>query len=133
MHRLRKNGLKVQHSILGHLKPVLTKLLAECKDVTRIIPGEICVTRGVGQGKTVGIRITVPLQTAEKGTGFKAIALADGSRQEIFVSTALPKARLEEAFTAAGASVTSTADSCDDRHNPDEGIAAASPSADTRR
>jgi len=63
MHRLRKNGLKVQHTILGHLKPVLTKLLADCELVTRIIPGEISVTKGMGQGKNVGIRITVPLMT----------------------------------------------------------------------
>jgi len=109
MHRLRKNGLKVQHTILGHLKPVLTKLLADCELVTRIIPGEISVTKGMGQGKNVGIRITVPLMTADKGTGFKAIALSDGSRQEIFVSTSLPKAHLETAFAAAGATVTSTA------------------------
>ena len=128
MHRFRNNGLKTMHSILSHLKPVLTKLLAATPEVTRIIPGEISITKGMGHGKTVGVRITVPLMTADKGTGYKVIALSNGSRQELFVSTSLPKNNLATAFTAAGASVSGTADR-DEAEGGGDGIEAASPAA----
>ncbi len=110
MHRLRKNGLKIQHSILDGLKPVLEKVLGDRSEVTRIIPGEIKITKGVGQGKTVGVRVTVPLMTAETQSGFKVIALASGARQELFVNTFLAQSTLEDRFSAAGAIVTRRTD-----------------------
>jgi hypothetical protein len=79
--RTAQGKLKIEHSILENLRPVLERLVAR-EEIRSVIPG---VMRPVRDAKgTVKIRITVPTQN-----GWKAIALANGARQELFVSTAL--------------------------------------------
>lgn len=94
--RANKDKLKIEHSIIGGLRPVLERL-AEDPDIRAVIPG---VIRPVRDAKgAVRIRITVPVQN-----GWKAIALAAGARQELFISTPLPKAELEQRIASALAS-----------------------------
>jgi len=84
--RTAHGKLKIEHSILESLRPVLDRLVV-CESIRSIIPG---VIRPVRDAKgTVKIRITVPTQN-----GWKAIALANGARQELFVSTAIGEAEL---------------------------------------
>jgi hypothetical protein len=79
--RTAQGKLKIEHSILESLRPVLERLVAS-DEIRSVIPG---VIRPVRDAKgPVKIRITVPTQN-----GWKAIALANGARQELFVSTAL--------------------------------------------
>lgn len=88
--KLRSNQgkLKVEHSIIENLRPVLERILLH-PEIRSIIPGVIRHVRDA-KGKQVTIRITVQTQN-----GWKAIALASGSRQELFISTSLPKIALE--------------------------------------
>ena len=91
--RTAQGKLKIEHSILDDLRPVLLRLAAR-EDIRSIIPG---VIRQVRDAKgTVKIRITVPTQN-----GWKAIGLSNGARQELFVSTALTQAELAQAIEAA--------------------------------
>lgn len=91
--RASQNKLKIEHSIIGGLRPVLERLV-EHEDIRAIIPG---VIRPVRDAKgPVRIRVTVPVQN-----GWKAIALASGARQELFISTALPQQELEKRIEAA--------------------------------
>lgn len=91
--RTAKGKLKIEHSILDDLRPVLERLVAR-EDIRSIIPG---VIRPVRDAKgPVRIRITVPVQN-----GWKAIALANGARQELFVSTTMTEAALAAAIEAA--------------------------------
>ena len=91
--RTAKGKLKIEHSILADLRPVLERLVAR-EDIRSIIPG---VIRQVRDAKgTVVIRITVPTQN-----GWKAIGLSNGARQELFVSTALAEDELAEAIRDA--------------------------------
>ena len=84
--RTAKGKLKIEHSILDSLRPVLDRLAAR-EEIRAIIPG---VIRPVRDAKgPVRIRITVPTQN-----GWKAIALSDGARQELFISTALSEPEL---------------------------------------
>jgi hypothetical protein len=95
--RLRKvqGKLKVEHSIVDGLRRILERLLADNPSTIRsIIPGVIRPVRDAkGQVK---IRVTVPTMN-----GWKAIALAAGARQELFISTDLAKDRLELAIRQA--------------------------------
>jgi hypothetical protein len=91
--RANQNKLKIEHSILDGLRPVLERLV-EDPDIRSVIPG---VIRPVRDAKgAVRIRVTVPVQN-----GWKAIALAAGARQELFISTALGQAELEKRIAAA--------------------------------
>src|SRR3954447_4022718 len=91
--RTAQGKLKIEHSILDDLRPVLDKLVAS-DDIRSIIPG---VIRPVRDAKgTVKIRITVPVQN-----GWKAIGLCNGARQELFVSTTLSAPELEVLMKAA--------------------------------
>ncbi len=91
--RASQNKLKIEHSIIGGLRPVLERLV-EHEDIRAIIPG---VIRPVRDAKgAVRIRITVPLPN-----GWKAIALAAGARQELFISTTLSREELEAAIDRA--------------------------------
>src|SRR3954471_19136378 len=85
--RTARGKLKIEHSILEDLRPVLERLVA-VDDIRSIIPGVIRPVRDARGA--VKIRITVPTQN-----GWKAIALANGARQELFVSTALDEAQLD--------------------------------------
>ena len=91
--RTARGKLKIEHSILDDLRPVLEKLVAR-DDIRSIIPG---VIRPVRDAKgPVRIRITVPTQN-----GWKAIALANGARQELFISTVLTQEQLASAIAIA--------------------------------
>ncbi len=91
--RTAKGKLKIEHSILDSLRPVLDKLV-QSDDIRSIIPGVIRPVRDA-KGTLVRIRITVPTQN-----GWKAIALANGARQELFISTDLPEEALDNALKA---------------------------------
>ena len=94
--RLRKaqGKLKVEHSIVEGVRPLLETLLAQSPEIRSVIPG---VIRRVRDARgPVNVRVTVPTQN-----GWKAIALSAGARQELFVSTPLGKEELERAFARA--------------------------------
>jgi hypothetical protein len=85
--RAEKNKLKIEHSIIDGLRPVLERLLRDNAGIRSIIPG---VIRPVRDAKgDPAIRITVPTTN-----GWKAIALSAGARQELFVSTTAGKDEL---------------------------------------
>ncbi|MGI8992458.1 MAG: DUF2103 domain-containing protein [Bryobacteraceae bacterium] len=85
--RTAKGKLKIEHSIIDGLRPILEQLLAANPEIRSIIPGVIRPVRDA-RGK-VKIHITVETQN-----GWKAIALSAGARQELFVSTSLGKEEL---------------------------------------
>jgi hypothetical protein len=91
--RTAQGKLKIEHSILDDLRPVLERLVAR-SDIRSIIPG---VIRPVRDAKgEVKVRITVPTQN-----GWKAIGLCDGARQELFISTEMSESDLEKAIKQA--------------------------------
>jgi len=94
--RTAKDRLKIEHSIIDGLRDILETLLEQNAEIRSIIPGVIRPVRDA-KGR-VRIRITVPTQN-----GWKAIALAAGARQELFISTAFDKPALEAALRQAGA------------------------------
>ena len=93
--RAAKDRLKVEHSIIDGLRPVLEELLAANPEIRSVIPGVIRPVRDA-KGK-VKVRVTVPTQN-----GWKAIALAAGARQELFISTEWTREQVEEALRNAG-------------------------------
>jgi hypothetical protein len=96
--RTAHGKLKIEHSILEDLRPVLERLVGR-EDIRSIIPGVIRLVRDA-KGE-VKMHITVPTQN-----GWKAIGLSNGARQELFVSTTLGEDELaraiEEAIKNAG-------------------------------
>src|SRR5580700_3508765 len=91
--RTAKGKLKIEHSILDNLRPVLDRLVVR-EDIRSIIPGAI---RQVRDAKgPVKIHITVPTQN-----GWKAIGLCNGARQELFISTAMSDGELTAAIAEA--------------------------------
>lgn len=96
--KLRKHDgkLKVEHSILDGVRAMLARLLADNPQIRSVIPGVIRIVRDA-RGP-VKVRVTVPTQN-----GWKAIALSDGARQELFISTAMSKEELEKALEHAAA------------------------------
>ena len=91
--RIAQGKLKIEHSILESLRPVLERLVVS-DAIRSVIPG---VIRPVRDAKgPVKIRITVPTQN-----GWKAIALANGARQELFISTAMNENDLAALISAA--------------------------------
>jgi hypothetical protein len=93
--RTSKDRLKIEHSIIDGLRPVLEELLDANPEIRSIIPGVIRPVRDA-KGK-VKVRVTVPTQN-----GWKAIALSGGARQELFLSTDWTKEQLESALYRAG-------------------------------
>ncbi len=94
--RLRGHNdrLKIEHSILDGVRAMLERLLKKNAEVRAVIPG---VIRPVRDAKgEVKVRVTVPTSN-----GWKAIALSDGARQELFISTAWSKEQLEKALQEA--------------------------------
>ena len=89
--RTSQDRLKIEHSIIDGLRPVLLELLDSNPEIRSIIPGVIRPVRDA-KGK-VKIRITVPT-----ANGWKAIALSSGARQELFISTPHTKEQLESAL-----------------------------------
>ena len=96
--KLRKHEgkLKIEHSILDGVRAMLQRLLAVNPEIRSVIPGVIRVVRDA-KGP-VKVRITVPVQN-----GWKAIALSDGARQELFISTPMTREQLEAALEKAAA------------------------------
>jgi len=92
--RTAHGKLKIEHSILENLRPVLLRLVAR-DEIRSIIPGVIRPVRDA-KGVEVKIRITVATQN-----GWKAIALANGARQELFISTGLSQDTLADEIAAA--------------------------------
>lgn len=92
--RAAQGKLKIEHSIIDGLRPVLERLLRDESGIRSIIPGVIRPVRDA-RGPAV-IRITVPTTN-----GWKAIALSAGARQELFISTALPKQEIEKLLAEA--------------------------------
>jgi hypothetical protein len=91
--RTAKGKLKIEHAILDDLRPVLERLVAR-DDIRSIIPG---VIRPVRDAKgVVKVHVTVPTQN-----GWKAIGLANGARQELFISTGLTEPQLTAALSEA--------------------------------
>jgi len=95
--RLREIGgkLKIQHTILDSLKPVLNRLLKSTPGILTLIPGSIKPVADA-HGTQVKVRVTIPV-----AKGFKAIAFTNGARQELFVNTKLTQSELQAAFKDA--------------------------------
>lgn len=92
--RTANNRLKVEHSIIEGLRAVLLRLLDETPEIRSIVPG---VIRRVRDAKgPVTMHLTVPTTN-----GWKGIALASGSRQELFISTPMARPALEAAMERA--------------------------------
>jgi len=92
--RTAKDRLKVEHSIIDGVRPILEELLEANPAIRSVIPGVIRPVRDA-RGK-VKVRVTVPTQN-----GWKAIALSAGARQELFISTDMDRAELEAALQKA--------------------------------
>jgi hypothetical protein len=94
--RTAQGKLKIEHSIIDGLRPVLLRLLeTHPDDVRSIVPG---VIRHVRDAKGAEVRVHVTVATTN---GWKAIALASGARQELFISTTRGKEWLESALQDA--------------------------------
>ena len=89
--RAENNRLKIEHSILDGVRGMLERLLKQRADIRSVVPGRIAIVRDA-RGP-VKVRVTVPVTN-----GWKAIALSDGARQELFISTTLGKDELEAAL-----------------------------------
>lgn len=92
--RTAQGKLKIEHSIIDGLRPILERLLRNNSAIRSVIPGVIRPVRDA-RGLPV-IRITVPTTN-----GWKAIALSAGARQELFISTALSKEEVEKIIRRA--------------------------------
>jgi len=94
--RLRavRGKLKVEHSIIEGVREVLERLLAKNPEIRSVIPAVIRPVRDA-RGP-VRVRVTVPT-----ASGWKALALSAGARQELFISTSLGKDQLERALQRA--------------------------------
>lgn len=92
--RAEKNRLKIEHSIIDGLRPVLERMLRDNPEIRSIIPGVIRKVRDA-KGEP-DIHLTVPT-----ANGWKGIALSAGARQELFISTVLTKEELDKAVKLA--------------------------------
>ncbi len=92
--RTAQGKLKVEHSIIDGVRPLLVRLLEDSPEVRSVVPGVIRQVRDA-RGP-VKVRVTVPTVN-----GWKAIALSAGARQELFISTPLGKEQLESALSRA--------------------------------
>jgi hypothetical protein len=92
--RAANDRLKIEHSIVDGVRRMLGRLLEQNSEIRSIVPGRIAQVRDA-KGK-VSVRITVPTMN-----GFKAIALSDGARQELFISTTMTQEELEAALEKA--------------------------------
>ena len=92
--RVAQGKLKIEHSIVDGVRPMLERLLAANPEIRSVIPGVIRRVRDArGELK---VHLTVPTTN-----GWKAIALSAGARQELFISTAMSKESLEKALQQA--------------------------------
>src|SRR3954451_1381726 len=93
--RTAQNKLKIEHSIIDGVRKLLERMLQSNPQIRSVIPGVIRPVRDA-RGK-IQVRVTVPTQN-----GWKAIALSQGARPELFISTTLSKEALERALAKAG-------------------------------
>jgi hypothetical protein len=92
--RAAQGKLKIEHSIIDGLRPILERLLRDSPQIRSVIPG---VIRRVRDARGLpAIHITVATTN-----GWKAIALSAGARQELFLSTALAKEELDACIRRA--------------------------------
>ena len=92
--RTAQGKLKIEHSIIDGVRDLLKRLLAQNPEIRSVIPG---VIRPVRDAKgEIKVRVTVQTQN-----GWKAIALSQGARQELFISTGMGKDELERAMDRA--------------------------------
>lgn len=94
--RSKNDRLKIEHSIVDGVRKMLGRLLEDNPEIRSVVPGRIAQVRDA-KGK-VSVRITVPTTN-----GWKAIALSDGARQELFISTAMTQEELTAALERAAA------------------------------
>ncbi|HEX4770119.1 MAG TPA: DUF2103 domain-containing protein [Bryobacteraceae bacterium] len=94
--RTAQGKLKIEHSIIDGLRPVLERLLRETPAIRAVIPGVIRRVRDARGEPAIHI-------TVQTTNGWKAIALSAGARQELFFSTGLSK---EELTQCIGKSLT---------------------------
>ena len=92
--RASQNKLKIEHSIIDGVRRMLERLLQSNPEIRSVIPGVIRPVRDA-RGK-IQVRVTVPTQN-----GWKAIALSQGARQELFISTDMGKEALERELKKA--------------------------------
>ena len=92
--RTAQGKLKIEHSIIDGVRDLLKRLLAQNPEIRSVIPG---VIRPVRDAKGE-IKVHVTVQTQN---GWKAIALSQGARQELFISTGMGKDELERAIDRA--------------------------------
>ena len=92
--RAEKNRLKIEHSIIHGLRPVLQRLLRDNIEIRSIIPGVIRKVRDAKGPPDIHL-------TVATANGWKGIALSSGARQELFISTALSKEELDTALKLA--------------------------------
>jgi hypothetical protein len=92
--RAAHGKLKIEHSIIDGLRPVLEELLQRSDEVRSIVPGVIQPVRDARGAPR--IRVTVPT-----ANGWKAIGLSAGARQELFISTSLSREALENVINGA--------------------------------
>ena len=92
--RTAQGKLKIEHSIIDGVRDLLLRLIAQHPEIRAVIPGVIRPVRDA-KGK-VKVRVTVPTQN-----GWKAIALSQGARQELFISTDMTREALEAALEQA--------------------------------
>ena len=92
--RTAQGKLKIEHSIIDGVRDLLKRLLAQNPEIRSVIPG---VIRPVRDAKGE-IKVHVTVQTQN---GWKAIALSQGARQELFISTGMGKDELERAMDRA--------------------------------
>lgn len=92
--RTAQGKLKIEHSIIDGLRPVLESLLQATPQIKSVIPGVIRPVKDA-RGK-LRLRVTTPTQT-----GWKALAFAAGARQEVFINTDLTREQVEAALARA--------------------------------
>ena len=74
---------------------MLKRLLENTPGIHTIIPGSIKPVADA-HGTQVKVHVTIPV-----AKGYKAIALTNGARQELFINTNLSQPELEAAFKDA--------------------------------
>jgi hypothetical protein len=92
--RASQGKIKIEHSIIEGVRPLLERLIAANPAIRSVIPGVIRRVRDA-RGE-VKVHVTVPT-----ANGWKAIALSAGARQELFISTSMNKEELEAALRRA--------------------------------
>ena len=92
--RAEKNKLKIEHSIIDGLRPVLERLLRANPEIRSVIPGVIRQVRDARGTPT--IHVTVPTKN-----GWKAIALSAGQSEGIDRLYATYPELHDDAFVAA--------------------------------